>query len=114
MKIIREFYEECSIGNCLHEIEHALKELKGKNSNNANVVRTMLEEAWRAAKEFVDLEYKEYLGDRVTVKCHKCSGSGYVSKYVGISCGDSMNASPYTKVLCSVCKGEGIVLADRV
>jgi len=109
MKIIRDFFEECSIKDCLHEIDHALDELKNKRTKEINELRNILKEAKIKAKEIVKKEYKEYMRGFEVVDCHSCRGRGSKSKYVGLGCGDSYSDSPYILITCRDCRGEGIV-----
>ena len=82
-------------------------------------LKTELLKSAKEMKKKVDKEVKEdwkkFVGkDRVLVNCPSCNGDGYTLKYVGISCGDAMNASPYNHVRCKKCNGDKKILMQKV
>lgn len=48
----------------------------------------------------------ERLKDATIGKCPRCSGDGYIAKYVGCDC---LNDKPYIRLRCDRCEGSGCV-----
>lgn len=104
--------DTCSVQRELNHLINALKRC-GKSEFKTESMKTL-----RAMKKEVDKqvksEWKEFVGkDRVLVPCSSCQGEGYKRKYVGISCGDEVGASPYTHVRCERCDGDGEILKKK-
>jgi hypothetical protein len=45
------------------------------------------------------------------MECSSCGGKGYTLRYVGLSCCDGPNESPYAHDTCTVCHGQGYLPA---
>jgi len=113
--MIREFRNQNKMNSVQCELNQMIAQLKECDKSS---LRTELMKSAKEMKKKVDKEVKEswknFVGkDRVLVNCPTCNGDGYTLKYVGISCGDAMGASPYTHVRCSNCKGDRRVLVQK-
>jgi len=102
----------CSVANELWQLIDALKKCE-KSPFVTDSLKTLTKMKKTVDKQLKN-EWKEFVGkNRVLVSCSACQGDGYKSKYVGICCGDEVGESPYTRVRCSTCDGDGKVLIAK-
>lgn len=114
--VISKFKDNSDIYNVQRELEQLIDAFKKckRSKFKTESMKTLM-----AIKKEVDKnvkkEWKEFVGkDQKLVPCSSCDGKGYNFKYVGISCGDAMNASPYTNIRCTNCNGDGQILTRKV
>jgi len=103
----------CSVQNELQHLIGAFKRCD-KSAFKTESLKELKEMKKEVDKQ-VKKEWKEFVGkDRVLVPCSSCQGDGYKLKYVGLGCGDSMDASPYGRNRCKNCDGDGMILIRKI